>query len=171
MPTRSCNVRAETTPISNPSSDSEPITKSGDVSRRSSIARRPPIPPIKRPAIAPAPAPTITHQAIDPASSRSDLGASAPMSGGIPSSRMPCERARTGDAESSGGRATAVLAPRRRQRASSAASWAVSVGVVPTLIPFASRAFFFPSAVPEEPEMIAPAWPIVLPGGAVNPAM
>ena len=27
------------------------------------------------------------------------------------------------------------------------------------------------SAVPEEPEMIAPAWPICLPGGAVKPAM
>ena len=28
-----------------------------------------------------------------------------------------------------------------------------------------------PAAVPEEPEMIAPAWPICLPGGAVKPAM
>ena len=30
---------------------------------------------------------------------------------------------------------------------------------------------FFACAVPEVPEMIAPAWPIVLPGGAVKPAM
>jgi hypothetical protein len=39
------------------------------------------------------------------------------------------------------------------------------------LIPAASSASFFASAVPDEPEMIAPAWPIVFPGGAVKPAM
>ena len=49
--------------------------------------------------------------------------------------------------------------------------WATSVGVVPTSIPRASSASFLPCAVPEEPEMIAPAWPIVLPGGAEKPAM
>ena len=38
-------------------------------------------------------------------------------------------------------------------------------------IPRASSASFFACAVPEEPEMIAPAWPIVLPGGAEKPAM
>ena len=59
----------------------------------------------------------------------------------------------------------------RGPRASSAASSAVSVGVVPTLIPRASSACFFASAVPEEPEMLAPACPIVFPGGAVKPAM
>ena len=48
---------------------------------------------------------------------------------------------------------------------------AVSVGLLPTRTPFASRASFFAWAVPEEPEMIAPAWPICLPGGAVKPAM
>ena len=48
---------------------------------------------------------------------------------------------------------------------------AVSLGVLPTLTPAASSATFFASAVPDEPEMIAPACPIVLPGGAVNPAM
>ncbi len=48
---------------------------------------------------------------------------------------------------------------------------AVSVGVVPTRMPRASSACFFASAVPDEPEMIAPAWPMVLPGGAVKPAM
>ena len=53
----------------------------------------------------------------------------------------------------------------------SAASCATSVGVVPTFTPQASSASFFACAVPEVPEMIAPAWPIVLPGGAVKPAM
>ena len=48
---------------------------------------------------------------------------------------------------------------------------AASVGLSPTRTPFASSASFFASAVPEEPEMIAPAWPICLPGGAVKPAM
>ena len=53
----------------------------------------------------------------------------------------------------------------------SATICATSVGVVPTSIPRASSASFLPCAVPEEPEMIAPAWPIVLPGGAEKPAM
>ncbi len=48
---------------------------------------------------------------------------------------------------------------------------ATSVGVVPTAIPTASSASFFACAVPELPEMIAPAWPIVFPGGAEKPAM
>ena len=33
-----------------------------------------------------------------------------------------------------------------------------------------SNASFLPCAVPDEPETIAPAWPIVFPSGAVNPA-
>ena len=49
-------------------------------------------------------------------------------------------------------------------------SSAVSCGVLPTLTPAASSASFFAYAVPDEPETIAPAWPIVLPSGAVNPA-
>ena len=49
-------------------------------------------------------------------------------------------------------------------------SSAVSDGVLPTLTPAASRASFFACAVPDEPETMAPAWPIVLPSGAVNPA-
>ena len=60
-------------------------------------------------------------------------------------------------------------APVYRMR--SATSCATSVGVVPTWIPRASSASFFACAVPDEPEMIAPAWPIVLPGGAEKPAM
>ena len=49
-------------------------------------------------------------------------------------------------------------------------SWAVSLGVFPTLTPAASRASFLPAAVPAPPDTIAPAWPMVLPSGAVNPA-
>jgi len=64
-----------------------------------------------------------------------------------------------------------VHRPAPYPRAIPATISAVSVGVVPTRMPFASSAAFFASAVPDEPEMIAPAWPIVFPGGAVNPAM
>jgi len=46
-----------------------------------------------------------------------------------------------------------------------------SVGVRPTRTPLASSASAFACAVPALPETIAPAWPIVLPGGAVKPAM
>src|SRR5881275_282756 len=49
-------------------------------------------------------------------------------------------------------------------------SCAVSDGVLPTRTPTASSASCFAAAVPLEPETIAPAWPIVLPSGAVNPA-
>ena len=58
-----------------------------------------------------------------------------------------------------------------RAPAASAASRATSVGFVPTRIPWDSRACFLARAVPALPEMMAPAWPIVLPGGAVKPAM
>src|SRR6187200_1167210 len=46
-----------------------PSTSSDDVSRRSSIASRPPMPPTTPPAIAPAAAPTSTHQMTLPRSS------------------------------------------------------------------------------------------------------
>ena len=36
--------------------------------------------------------------------------------------------------------------------------------------PAASSASAFAAAVPDEPDTMAPAWPIVLPSGAVNPA-
>src|SRR5690625_254293 len=49
-------------------------------------------------------------------------------------------------------------------------SSAVSLGVLPTLTPAASRASCLACAVPEDPETIAPAWPMVLPSGAVKPA-
>jgi hypothetical protein len=58
-----------------------------------------------------------------------------------------------------------------RAPATSATRRATSVGFVPTRTPCASSASFFAWAVPALPEMIAPAWPIVLPGGAVKPAM
>ena len=45
------------------------------------------------------------------------------------------------------------------------------VGVCPTRTPTALSASSLAAAVPAEPETIAPAWPIVLPGGAVKPAM
>jgi hypothetical protein len=47
---------------------------------------------------------------------------------------------------------------------------AVSLGVLPTRTPAASRASFLACAVPAEPDTMAPAWPIVLPSGAVKPA-
>ena len=48
---------------------------------------------------------------------------------------------------------------------------AVCPGVRPTRMPTASRASFLSCAVPLPPETMAPAWPICLPSGAVNPAM
>ncbi len=46
-----------------------------------------------------------------------------------------------------------------------------SVGVRPTRTPAASSASALAAAVPFDPDTIAPAWPMVFPGGAVNPAM
>ena len=42
---------------------------------------------------------------------------------------------------------------------------------LPTGTTFASSESVFAWAVPDEPEMIAPAWPMRFPGGASNPAM
>ena len=50
-------------------------------------------------------------------------------------------------------------------------AYGTSVGVWPTRTPRASSASCLAFAVPDDPETIAPAWPIVLPGGAVKPAM
>ena len=60
---------------------------------------------------------------------------------------------------------------RSSEPAISAAISATSVGVRPTRTPLASSASALAFAVPAVPETIAPAWPIVLPGGAVKPAM
>src|SRR3954470_15262896 len=46
-----------------------------------------------------------------------------------------------------------------------------SVGVRPTRTPLASSASAFACAVPALPDTIAPAWPMVLPAGAVKAAM
>jgi hypothetical protein len=73
-------------------------------------------------------------------------------------------------AESRAGPTRAAL-ERYAPRATSAAISAASVGDVPTRTPAASSASFFACAVPDEQEMIAHAWPIVFPGGALNPAM
>ena len=47
----------------------------------------------------------------------------------------------------------------------------MSAGELTTWMPAACMAFIFSSAVPLPPEMIAPAWPMRRPGGAVWPAM
>ena len=47
----------------------------------------------------------------------------------------------------------------------------MSAGVTATWIPAAVSASIFSLAVPLPPEMIAPAWPMRRPGGAVWPAM
>src|SRR4029078_3738671 len=46
-----------------------------------------------------------------------------------------------------------------------------SAGLRVTLMPHSSMTESFSCAVPLPPEMIAPAWPMRLPGGAVTPAM
>ncbi len=56
-------------------------------------------------------------------------------------------------------------------RTSSTMSSPASVGLIATRTPAALRASIFALAVPFVPEMMAPAWPIFLPGGAVTPAM
>ena len=76
-------------------------------------------------------------------------------------------------------RRTAVPTSARRSRVlrayspatTSAMSSPAAVGLVATRTPASSSTAIFACAVPFEPEMIAPAWPIFLPGGAVTPAM
>ena len=51
------------------------------------------------------------------------------------------------------------------------ASSATSVGERPTRTPLISSASALAAAVPFDPDTIAPAWPIVFPGGAVKPAI
>ena len=61
-----------------------------------------------------------------------------------------------------------AVAPRDERRAAISAT---SVGVCPTRTPWVSSASCLALAVPAVPDTIAPACPIVLPGGAVKPAM
>src|SRR5215204_253391 len=53
----------------------------------------------------------------------------------------------------------------------SATSSATSEGFVAALMPASLRASLLAPAVLSPPETMAPAWPIVLPSGAVKPAM
>jgi hypothetical protein len=47
----------------------------------------------------------------------------------------------------------------------------ISAGEEQTVMPASSMALILSDALPEPPEMIAPAWPMRRPGGAVCPAM
>ena len=47
----------------------------------------------------------------------------------------------------------------------------MSAGLLTTWMPAASRALIFSAAVPLPPAMMAPAWPMRRPGGAVWPQM
>ena len=89
-------------------------------------------------------------------------GAAGPARG--PECSTSCVRPGSGDVPAE------RLTARLDQPMSSRARRAVSDGVLPTLTPAASRASFFACAVPEDPDTIAPAWPMVLPSGAVKPA-
>ena len=66
-----------------------------------------------------------------------------------------------------------VKAPRHARYAPRRVATALprSAGLLTTVTPAASSAAIFSAAVPLPPEMIAPAWPIRRPGGAVCPAM
>ncbi len=66
---------------------------------------------------------------------------------------------------------TATLLAYEDSPSASATSSATSEGFVAALMPAARSASLFASAVLSPPETIAPAWPIVLPSGAVKPAM
>ncbi len=106
----------------------------------------------------------------DPGTSRPGPGTSRPG----PGTSRPGpgnQQARTGEAAPSGrnrpgGREQAGQARRMASRARTA----VPLGVRPTRTPAFSSASFLAWAVPAEPEMMAPACPIVLPSGAVKPA-
>jgi hypothetical protein len=78
--------------------------------------------------------------------------------------------ARAPGGEAAGANAAAPGASGQRPRMASRTRVAVSLGVRPTRTPTFSRASFLAWAVPADPEMIAPACPIVLPSGAVKPA-
>ena len=49
--------------------------------------------------------------------------------------------------------------------------WPIADGELVVATPTSFKAANLASAVPLPPAMIAPAWPILLPGGAVAPAM
>ena len=129
------------------------------------------------PAAARAPAAGACHQSSPDGASSASLGAR--LGAGVGADAVT-ERVEEGHDEA------IVAAPRRWTRRArrgvgqmttesrlamiSRISAAVSDGVLPTLTPAASRASCLACAVPDEPDTMAPAWPIVLPSGAVKPA-
>jgi hypothetical protein len=62
-------------------------------------------------------------------------------------------------------------APERSRYNTDLSKVAISAGLRVTLIPHSSMTASFSVAVPLPPEMMAPACPMRLPGGAVTPAM
>src|SRR5882672_490146 len=61
--------------------------------------------------------------------------------------------------------------PQRRYFSTDLSSLPISAGFFVVLIPHSSITASFSCAVPFPPEMMAPAWPMRFPGGAVTPAM
>src|SRR6202042_1403277 len=108
----------------------------------------------------------------DRAQARVDLGQPGVQGRRLGHDGEPIVRSGAGGA-ARGGKTRKARASRNRYRApsSAAAASATCVGVRPTRTPLLSSASALATAVPWEPETIAPAWPIVLPGGAVKPAM
>ncbi len=98
----------------------------------------------------------IPQGAVAPHGRRSGPGGQAPG----PGKRKPRADVRGASAVKAGQRDCMI----------SRMSRAVSEGVLPTRTPTFSSASFLAWAVPAEPDTMAPAWPIVLPSGAVKPA-
>ncbi|MEA2224975.1 MAG: hypothetical protein QOE67_257 [Solirubrobacteraceae bacterium] len=115
--------------------------------------------------------PSVSAISLSTSAKRSGHGAERPEAPTGPVSEAGSRAARRRTAASAD-RATGELqAPTDAPPRTSTAIAAASVGVRPTRTPLASSACAFAAAVPDEPETIAPAWPICLPAGAVKPAM
>lgn len=72
----------------------------------------------------------------------------------------------------SGGNGDATLVTRNHsQPVVSPNAFPISARLLTVFTPASSSASYFSAAVPLPPAMIAPAWPMRLPGGAVTPAM
>src|SRR5215467_52197 len=85
----------------------------------------------------------------------------------------PGERRRAKDNQKSISRVNGWTTGRTPQRffRTSLTALPISAGLFTTFTPAEVRAAIFSAAVPRPPAMIAPAWPIRRPGGAVWPAM
>src|SRR5215472_12237578 len=103
---------------------------------------------------------------------RGDLGQDPPLPRGATRPDRPQRKPAGGNSPFRNPSPTGPPDQRRAQRPGMASRtrFAVSLGVRPTRTPTFSSASFFACAVPEDPDTIAPAWPIVFPSGAVNPA-